>query len=113
MKSLMNGWSGIGTVNIFTISPNGCMPCVGRPSSCAATNARNGQVNWHRGLRAVPIIANEFQNDKNAFGSRPCALQLIDLLLPGSGPSTLGAPEKKSEGEPPATIIVVRSMVFC
>jgi hypothetical protein len=88
MKSLMNGWSGIGTVNIFTISPNGCTPCVGRPSSCAATNARNGQVNWHRGLRAVPIIANEFQNDKNAFGSRPCALQLIDLLLPGSGPST-------------------------
>jgi hypothetical protein len=34
------------------------------------------------GLRAVPIIANEFQNDRNAFGSRPCALQLIDLLLP-------------------------------
>ena len=34
------------------------------------------------GLRAVPIIANEFQNERNAFGSRPSALRLIDLLLP-------------------------------
>ena len=34
------------------------------------------------GLRAVPIIANEFQNERNVFGSRPSALRLIDLLLP-------------------------------
>ena len=34
------------------------------------------------GLRAVPIIANEFQNEKNPFGSRPSALRLIHLLLP-------------------------------
>ena len=34
------------------------------------------------GLRAVPIIANEFQNERNPFGSRPSALRLIDLLLP-------------------------------
>ena len=34
------------------------------------------------GLRAVPIIANEFQNERNAFGSRPSARRLIDLLLP-------------------------------
>ena len=34
------------------------------------------------GLRGVPIIANEFQNERNAFGSRPSALRLIDLLLP-------------------------------
>ena len=34
------------------------------------------------GLRAVPIIANKFQNERNAFGSRPSTLRLIDLLLP-------------------------------
>ena len=34
------------------------------------------------GLRAVPIIANKFQNERNQFGSRPSALRLIDLLLP-------------------------------
>ena len=35
------------------------------------------------GLRAVPIIANE--NERNAFGNRPSAVQLIDLLLPYEG----------------------------
>jgi hypothetical protein len=34
------------------------------------------------GLRGVPIIAHEFQNERNPFGSRPSALRLIDLLLP-------------------------------
>ena len=34
------------------------------------------------GLRAVPIIANEFQSESKAFGSRPSARRLIDLLLP-------------------------------
>jgi hypothetical protein len=34
------------------------------------------------GLRAVPIIARAFQNESNAFGSRPSLLRLIDLLLP-------------------------------
>jgi len=34
------------------------------------------------GLRAVPIIANEFQNKRNAFGSRASVLRSIDLLLP-------------------------------
>jgi hypothetical protein len=34
------------------------------------------------GLRAVSIIANEFQNKRNAFGSRPSVLRSIDLLLP-------------------------------
>ena len=29
------------------------------------------------GLRAVPIIANEFQNERNVFGSSPSALRLI------------------------------------
>jgi hypothetical protein len=47
---------------------------------------------WHRlafrelglaiGLRAVPIIANEFQNKRNAFGSRASVFRSIDLLLP-------------------------------
>jgi hypothetical protein len=34
------------------------------------------------GLRAVTIIANEFRNERNTFGSRPSLLRLIDLLLP-------------------------------
>ena len=34
------------------------------------------------GLIAVPIIANEFQNERKAFGSRSSARRLIDLLLP-------------------------------
>jgi hypothetical protein len=34
------------------------------------------------GLRAVPIIANEFQNERNALGSEPSLLRLIELLLP-------------------------------
>jgi hypothetical protein len=34
------------------------------------------------GLRALPIIAREFQNEGNALGSRPSLLRLIGLLLP-------------------------------
>jgi hypothetical protein len=34
------------------------------------------------GLRAVPIIARTFQNERKAFGSRPSLLRSIDLLLP-------------------------------
>jgi hypothetical protein len=34
------------------------------------------------GLRAVPIIARAFENERTAFGNRPSLLRLIDLLLP-------------------------------
>jgi hypothetical protein len=34
------------------------------------------------GLRAVPIIARTFQNERTAFGSRPSLLRSVDLLLP-------------------------------
>src|SRR5262249_32179339 len=34
------------------------------------------------GLRAIPIIAKEFQNEWNALGSRPSLLRLIEFLLP-------------------------------
>jgi hypothetical protein len=34
------------------------------------------------GLRAVPILTREFQNERKAFGREPSLLRLIDLLLP-------------------------------
>jgi hypothetical protein len=34
------------------------------------------------GLRAVPIVAREFHNERKAFGREPSLLRLIDLLLP-------------------------------
>jgi hypothetical protein len=34
------------------------------------------------GLKAVPIIARTFQNERTAFGSRPSLPRSIDLLLP-------------------------------
>jgi hypothetical protein len=34
------------------------------------------------GLRAIPLIARLFRNNRKAFASRPFLLQLIDVLLP-------------------------------
>jgi hypothetical protein len=74
MRSSTNSWSGIGTVNIFTISQSGCTPYVRLLSSREAMSMHNGQVIWptprSKGLCASPHPASLLSDE------------IIDLWLP-------------------------------